>query len=284
MYILGIGADNGSDNYQYGLADVIRVARVDFTAPRVTVLSLPRDLWVEIPGISDHYGLTHGKLNQSYLYGGKGMGYYDGPGEGPGLLARTLDLNFGLRVDHYGAVNMYTFVRIIDALGGIDLYLPESVDGTSNDPWIEDMGYFPAGNHHFTGAEALRFSRIRIRSSDFNRADHQTMVLCALKEKLLTPAVVPKIPNIIASFYNAVLTDLSLEQIGQLACLLPHLNSENLLFASLPKELFKQSQVYSPQMKDNTFVLDADYDVIRQYVREFQAGAWPTQSKESSCP
>src|SRR3990170_7271863 len=198
MIILGIGADNRENNYLYGLADAIRVARVDFRVPSLSVLTLPRDLWVEIPGISDHYGITHGKLNQAYLYGNPGMGYYDGPGAGPGLLARTLELNYGLRPDHYGAVNMQTFVRLVDAVGGIDIVLEQAVDGRPVDEKTEDMGYFTAGQHHMNGETALRFSRIRKTDNAFRRDDRQTQVLCALKDKLLSPEVVTDIPGIIA--------------------------------------------------------------------------------------
>lgn len=282
-FLLGIGVDTEDDSYTYGLGDAIRVARVDFITPKVTVLSFPRDLWVEIPEISDHYGITHGKLNQSYFYGTPGMAYYDGPGGGAGLMARTLALNFGLRVDHYGAVNMSTFVRIVDALGGIDIYLPYDVDGT---PFFggEDMGYFTAGYHHFSGEEALRFSRIRRRYNDFTRADHQTMVLCALKEKLLSPAVLPKIPQIFAAFKDSVITDLSLEQSSQLACLLPHLSRENLIFTSFPEELFTPSWKKFPGSEQETFVMDADLEVLREYVSRFITGTWPDQPKEPSCP
>jgi anionic cell wall polymer biosynthesis LytR-Cps2A-Psr (LCP) family protein len=83
MNILAIGSDARGNHYLYGLADIIRLVRVDFVNARVTVLEVPRDLWVEIPEISDHYGITQGKLNQAYLYGNKGLAYYDGPGEGP---------------------------------------------------------------------------------------------------------------------------------------------------------------------------------------------------------
>jgi LCP family protein required for cell wall assembly len=282
MTVLGIGAD--SDDYDYGLADVIRIARVDFVTPKVSVLSMPRDLWVEIPDIAEHYNLTHGKLNQAYFYGGPGMGYYTGPGGGPGLLARTLDLNFGLRVDHYGAVNMDTFVKVVDAVGGIDLYLPNDVDGRPIDDRTEDMGYFTAGQHHFTGIQALRFSRIRKKYNDFTRMDNQNMVICALKAKLTNPAVLPKIPQIIAAFQGSVLTDLSLEQISQFACLLPHLKRENLLFTSLPEEILSPSRVYSPQQKNTTFVMKADYNVIRDYVKQFMNGTWPSQPDEPTCP
>ena len=283
MTILAIGADSGSD-YKYGLADVIRIARVDFVTPKISVLSMPRDLWVEIPGITEPYGITHGKLNQAYFYGGPGMGYYKGPGAGPGLLARTLDLNFGLRVDHYGAVNMQTFVKIVDAVGGIDIYLPNDVDGRPIDDKTEDMGYFSAGQQQFNGDQALRFARIRKKYNDFTRMDHQNMVICALKEKITRPAVLPKIPQIIAAFQGAVLTDLSLEQIGQLACLAPRLKRENILFTSLPEEILTPGRVYSPQQKNETFVMQADYEVIRDYTTRFMSGTWPSEPDEPTCP
>ena len=88
MTLLVVGSDERSEDYLYGLANSIRIVRIDFTAPKLMILDVPRDLWVEIPGIADHYGVTHGKLNQAYFFGNPGMGYYDGPGEGQGLLAR----------------------------------------------------------------------------------------------------------------------------------------------------------------------------------------------------
>ena len=200
MTVLALGVDSGGDNdYLYGLADVIKVVRIDFVTPKVTVMSLPRDLWVQIPGIEQH-GVTEGKLNQSYFYGTKGMGYYQGPGGAPGLMARTLQENFGLTVDHYGTVNMITFIRMIDAVGGIDLYLPTDVDGRPVDDKTEDMGYFYAGINHFNGDAALRFSRIRKTDTVFARMDRQTMVICALRDKLLKPSVLGDIPELIPGF------------------------------------------------------------------------------------
>lgn len=283
MTLLAVGADSGAD-YRYGLADVIRIARVDFLTPKVSVLSMPRDLWVEIPGISDHYDITHGKLNQAYFYGGPGMGYYDGPGDGPGLLARTLDLNFGLRVDHYGAVNMQTFVKIVDAVDGIDIYLPTDVDGRPIDDKTEDMGYFTAGQHHFNGDQALRFSRIRKKYNDFTRMSNQNMVLCALRDKILSASVLPKIPQIITAFQGSVLTDLSPEQLSQLACLAPKVGTENLLFTGLPQDILEPGRVYSPSLNAETFIMKADYAVLRDYLAQFMAGTWPTEPKEPSCP
>ncbi len=110
------------------------------------------------------------------------------------------------------------------------------------------------------------------------------MVLCALKAKITSPTVLPKIPKMIAAFQDSVLTDLSLEQLTQLACLAPHLKRENLLFTSLPEEILSPSRVYSPQQKNQVFVMDADFDVIRDYVSKFLAGTWPTEPDEPTCP
>jgi LCP family protein required for cell wall assembly len=272
MNILAIGSDARGNHYLYGLADIIRLVRVDFVNARVTVLEVPRDLWVEIPEISDHYGITQGKLNQAYLYGNKGLGYYDGPGEGPGLLARTLNLNFGARPDHYLAINMRTFEAVVDAVGGIDIYLPYEISVKSKD---NPKGFgIPPGQHEIDGETALWIARIR-QYHTFGRAENQNIVMCALRKKLLSPAVVPAIPKLVKDFRNYVQTDLSPEQINQLACLATQMKGTNVVFASFPMETFKGAKMYDPQLKATTSVLDADYNVLRDYINRFQQGTWP---------
>jgi LCP family protein required for cell wall assembly len=287
MYILGIGVDRESDDYLYGLADVIRVARVDFVTPKVTVLTIPRDLWVEFPDLIEKYADTvaHGKLNQAFLYGSPGMGYYQGPGEGPGLLARTIAFNYGLYVDHYGAVNFRAFERIIDALGGIDLYLDQDWDGTPVDENTEDMGYFEAGQHHMTGNEALRFARIRKRYSTMARNNNQTLVLCAVKDKVLSPSVVGSIPGLINSLIGEVQTDLTPAQLGQLACLLPKLTEDNLQFISFPEEMMVPGRKYDPMLGNTTFIWDIPQADIQDFLRDFENDAIPPDSDGGmSCP
>jgi len=272
MNILAIGSDARGDHYLYGLADVIRLVRVDFVNRRVSILEVPRDLWVQIPDIADHYNITQGKLNQAYLYGNKGLGYYDGPGEGPGLLARTLNLNFGAQPDHYLAVNMHTFEAIVDAVGGIDIYLPYeiSVRGPNNPKGFA----IPPGQHHIDGETALWVARIR-QYSTFSRAESQNIVMCALRKKLLSPAIVPAIPKLVRDFRRNVQTDLSPEQINQLACLAKQMKGTDVVFASFPMELFKNAKTYDPQLKTTTSTIDADFNILREYVARFQAGTWP---------
>ena len=272
MNILAIGSDARGNHYLYGLSDIMRLVRVDFVNARVAILEVPRDLWVEIPEISDHYNITHGKLNQAYLYGNKGLGYYDGSGEGPGLLARTLNLNFGARPDHYLAINMHTFEAIVDAIGGIDVYLPYEISVKSKE---NPKGFgIPPGQHHIDGETALWVARIR-QYSTFSRAENQNIVLCALRKKLLSPAVVPAIPKLVKDFERYVQTDLSPEQIGQLACLATQMNGTDVVFASFPMELFKNTKTFDPQLKTTTSTIDADFDVLRGYIARFQAGTWP---------
>ncbi|MEO8354518.1 MAG: LCP family protein [Chloroflexota bacterium] len=272
MNILAIGSDARGNHYLYGLADIMRLVRVDFVNARVSILEVPRDLWVEIPEISDHYNITQGKLNQAYLYGNKGLGYYDGPGQGPGLLARTLNLNFGAQPDHYIAVNMLTFEAIVDAIGGIDVYLPYEISVRSP---ANPKGFaIPPGQHTIDGETALWVARIR-QYSTFSRADNQNIVMCALRKKLLSPAVVPAIPKLVRDFQRYVQTDLSPEQINQLACLATQMKGTSVVFASFPMELFKNTKTFDPQLKTTTSTLDVDFTVLREYVDRFQQGTWP---------
>ena len=284
MTVLAVGADNRGDSYFYGLADIIRIVRVDFVTPRVTVFSLPRDLWVEIPDISDHYGITHGKLNQAYFYGTPGMGYYDDPAGAAGLLARTLEVNFGLRVDHYGVVNMRTFVRMVDALGGVDVDLPVDVDGRPTEDFPFDLGYYAAGQHHLNGEQALTLARIRHKYSDFFRVENQSRVICGLKDKISTPEIIPKLPQLISDLQDAVLTDLTPQQLAQLACLAPQLEPEDLLFTGLPQEILSTERVYSPGLQDETAALEADPQVVQDFADRFMAGSWPQVPDEPYCP
>lgn len=274
MNILVIGTDARGDNYTYGLADVIRLVRVDFVDPKVTVLEIPRDLWVEIPDIADDLeGQDHEKLNQAYLYGNRGFGYTDDPAQGPGLLARTLTLNFGTNIDHYAAVNMQTFVKLVNAVDGIDLTLPETVDGRTATDTNKRL-LFSKGTHHLDGTRALTLARIRIEGT-FARADNQNRVLCALRDKLTSPDVITKIPALIQSFQDAIQTDLSPAQLGQLACIGTQIQSGNIVFASFPAEHFTQSREYDPVFKKRVFIWDVDFDILRGYIAGFNEGTWP---------
>jgi len=267
MTVLAIGTDVRPGERRYGLTDVMRAIRVDFRGQRVTALEFPRDLWVKIPEIKANLKTDHQKLNTAYAYGS--------PDFGPSLLARTLDLNFGLNTDHYIVANMNVFAEVIDALGGLDVTIPAGgIDGRTSTDRSERL-VFPEGPQHLNGEQALTLARMR-NVSVFARAEHQNMVMCALRKKVENPRVILQLPGIISSFMNNVQTDLTPEQISQLACLGTQMPRSNILFTSFPRELFKSAEVYDPVLEQDVFIWDADFARLRSYVAEFQEGAWPS--------
>ena len=271
MFILLVGSDARQDSYRIGLADSMRLVRVDFVEPSIQVLAFPRDLYVEIPDIVGQNGITHGKLNQAFLYGNPGYDYYDGPGQGPGLLARTLEHNFGAQVDHYVAVNLQTFVRIIDTLGGIDIELPYIVDGRvrgSRDP----SRYFAAGEQHLDGYRAMLLARLR-PGGDLQRLEIQNLILLSLADQLLSPTTILKFPQLIESFEESLQTDLGPIELGQLLCLRNKIDTEKIDFLSFPEPLFKNERVRD-RVLGNTSILDADFEVLADYVKRFSEGSW----------
>ena len=265
-----LGTDSRADSYYAGLADSIRLVRVDFVDPGIMILPFQRDLYVEIPGIEEH-GITHGKLNQAYTYGTPAFGYYDAPNQGLGLMELAMEHNFGVHVDNGVVINMQSFVRIIDTLGGIDVYLPYTIDGRvkgSSDPDL----YFEAGYHHLNGRQAQVLARLR-PNGDIERTNVQTIILQALVARLLSPAILPELPDLINNFQNSVYTDLDPVKITQLTCLATKLDPQKIEYHSFPEELFQGTRVQDPVL-GYTFVWDVDFDVLRSYVASFIDGTW----------
>lgn len=264
MTVLAIGTDVRPGEHRSGLTDFMRAVRVDFQRQRVTTLEFPRDLWVQIPGIEYNQ-----KLNTVYAYGS--------PEHGPSLLASTLDLNFGLKVNHYIVANMNIFAEVVDALGGLDVIIPPGgIDGrTSTDRSARLV--FPEGPQHLNGEQALTLARLR-NVSVFARAENQNMVMCALRKKIERPETILQLPAIINSFMTNIQTDLTPEQISQLACLGTQMPRSNIMFASFPRKLFLSAEVYDLLHQQDVFIWEANFGTLRGYVSDFQAGTWPVSS------
>ncbi|WP_229864285.1 LCP family protein [Streptomyces djakartensis] len=144
-----------------------------------TMVSLPRDSWVTIPSYVDpDTGKSHraakNKLNAAYSLGG------------PGMLVRTVELNTGLRVDHYAEIGFGGFVGVVDAVGGVDM----CVDRNIRDP--KSGLDLKKGCHNLTGTQALAFVRQRHQEADgdLGRSRNQRKFLSALARKTATPGVV----------------------------------------------------------------------------------------------
>lgn len=260
--VLAIGTDVRPGEHRSGLTDVMRAIRVDFMQQRVTMLEFPRDLWVQIPGMDNKQ-----KLNTAYAYGN--------PEHGPSLLAQTLKQNFGLNVDHYIVANMTVFAEVVDELGGLDLVIPSGgIDGRTSTDRSERL-VFPEGPQHLNGQQALTLARLRNKGV-FTRAKYQNLVMCALRKKIESPEVIIRLPVIINSFMDNIQTDLTPEQISQLACLGTQMPRSNIIFAEFPRELFRSAEVRDPVLKLDVSIWEANFNTLRSYVSDFQEGTWPS--------
>ena len=268
MTILAIGADTQTTGFVRGLADVIRVVRVDFVTPSITMLTVPRDLWLPLPGLEDYgpqlqdffgipldengeeisYPAHSGRINVAYFYGN----LYGLPGSGPGILAQALYYQLGIPVDHYIAVNMGTLAEIIDAVGGVNV----EVTLPTND--------IPAGTYYMSGEEALRYARSRKDDNDWYRSERQNDVLGALRDKALQPSTLASIPAIYDAFENDILTDLSKAQITTLTCLLNNVEREAITTYTIGPDMV--TQTYTSK---GAFALLPDYEKISVVVETF---------------
>jgi polyisoprenyl-teichoic acid--peptidoglycan teichoic acid transferase len=203
--ILLMGIDSRPGETDPARTDVMMVVSVDPLTKRVAMLSIPRDLWVPIPGFGEN------RINTAYFDGeAKKL-----PGGGPALAEKTIQYNFGVHINYYIVVNFGGFKKGVDALGGVTIDVPHDI----NDPSFPDDVYgfkglvITKGVHHFNGQEALDYARTRHQDSDFGRMRRQQQVLVAVKEQALTAETLLKIPALWAARDNAVWTDLTLDKI-----------------------------------------------------------------------
>ncbi len=214
--IMVVGSDAVKDTYEEGRADAIRIFKVNYQASRITVLALPRDLWIPIPGL-EAQNIYEGRINAAYAYGE----LYKLPGGGASELAATMEENFDLKIDHYVVVNFHAFARGVDAIGGVDITLSRDVDGR-----LQGMPYFKAGPQHWDGATALSFVRIRYPDNDFYRIERQSSLMLAIRRKVLSPEILPAAPDLIDTLRQAVLTDMTAAQLASLLCVVQHTPEE----------------------------------------------------------
>ena len=199
LNVLLLGSDR-RPNDPVWRTDVMMIAFLDTANGRAAVLSLPRDLYVNIP--------TRGwdRLNITDFWGE----YTKYQGGGPGLMKRVVAENFGIRIDKFARVDFEGFKKIIDTLGGIEVNVPCALE----DDFIDarsPTGFrhfaVDAGVQHMDGETALMFVRQRHGSGDVSRAQRQQRVVYALREKILSPNIVPKIPALYQQLQDAVQTD-----------------------------------------------------------------------------
>ena len=252
-----VGIDYRGNDYLYGLADVIRIARVDFTNMTINMVALPRDMMVDAPaGLFKEENPI--KINQGYLLGSPGWIGSNDTGTGANSLAQVLQYNFGVTPDHYVVVNFNAVRNFIDGIGGIEVTLPQEV--YDPDP---SLGYFPSGTQVLDGERALDLMRIRTNYGDGFRVGNQSLIIKAVIQKFLRPENIVKVPDLVSEFHGAFLTDLSPEQISTLGvCFLQNFELENYKSTQIPESMLLQDLEYIPSNFGSSFVYRWDQSVV----------------------
>ena len=226
LTILLMGMDSDSGNIsQPNHTDSMMLVSIDPVSKAVVLLSIPRDLWVTIPGYGD------AKITEAN-FDGDAFGY---PGGGPALAVKTVEQNVGLHVDHYVRIDFTAFETFIDAIGGIDVNVPETID----DPTYPDNnnGYDPfylaAGPQHLNGHDALRYARTRHSGQgDLDRARRQQQVILAVRNRVLNlhllPSLLAKAPLLYQALINDIKMDLTLNEVLSLAVLSQQIPTQNI--------------------------------------------------------
>jgi LCP family protein required for cell wall assembly len=206
--------------------DTMVVVMVRPKTGEVSLLSLPRDLWVFIPGND------YDRLNTAYL-----KGQMEGwAGGGPGLLKDTIAYNFGIPIDYTAMVDFNGFRSIVDTLGGVDVpvacaYTDWRLIDPTYDPENENNWYLYTagpGMLHMDGDLALWYARSRKRSSDFDRGRRQQEVLRAIYQKGLQSDILKEVPQLYNDFSSTVTSDISLTDLLKLAPLALHLTNADI--------------------------------------------------------
>src|SRR5262249_25002329 len=223
VLVVGLDRRPGETGLAYR-TDTMMLVSLDPASHSLGILSIPRDLYVDVPGYNDLQ-----RVNSPMVLGELGQ-----PGYGPELMMQTVQYNLGIRVHDYVAIDFNTFISVIDAIGGVDINVPYTI----SDPQYPDMyyGYDPfyirAGLQHLDGKTALKYARTRHGDNDFQRAQRQQQVLYAIRDKVLKLDMLPQLiiqaPTLWNDVSTGVSTGLTFDQIIQLVLYLKDIPSENI--------------------------------------------------------
>ncbi len=205
--ILLLGTDQRG-NASIWRTDVIILLTINQTEKTVGMLTIPRDLYVNIPSVGKQ------RINTADFYGK----YYDYPGGGPNLIKTTVEQNLGIRVHYYVRGGFDAFRKAIDILGGVEVDVDCPLYEAA---FYDDKGggvlNFQPGVQTMDGVTALRYARSRYTTSDYDRGRRQRKVILAMWDKATSLNLLPKWPQLYQEMSASIQTDLSPTEMAALA-------------------------------------------------------------------
>ena len=208
--VLIMGIDARSPDVRAPLTDTMILFTIDPVSNTAGMISIPRDLWVKIPGSE------YGKINTAYSIGES----FQLPGGGPGLAVRTVEDLLGVPIQYYAQINFDAFVSFIDNIDGVKVTIPERIQldivNTDRSYWLDP------GTYTLPGDLALAYVRNRSTSGgDFDRAQRQQQVIMSIRDRVLSfnmmPTLIAKAPQLYADLSSGIRTNLTLDQALSLA-------------------------------------------------------------------
>lgn len=280
-----VGIDRRSRSEDSFLTDTIIIASFNHKTQKSTLLSLPRDLWVEIPGFN---GLPkqYSKINSAHALGDQ----FDYPGGGMQLLSDILEEILGIPIHYYARIDFEGFEKGIDAVGGIEIFVDTAFDdymypraGYEDFPWEErfEHVHFDEGLQHMDGEMALKFARSRHalgpEGTDFARARRQQKVLLAVKNKVLSTETLldfGKLRELYFALTENVAANVEVAELPLFFNLTQNLQTQKIETFVLDGNDGPGGVLYSPQDIENyggAWVLlpkAGDFSKVQKFVRE----------------
>lgn len=228
ILFLGYGGPGHGGPY---LTDSMLLLSIKPVSQTAVMISIPRDLVVPIPALPANGTIT-ARINLAYAIGVDRQSFpnvrasWTGATGGGDLAAATVANVTGQPVDYWVAVDFKAFREVVDAVGGIDLTIPEPLD----DPYFpagESTAYthihFDAGPQHLNGERALEYARSRQTTSDFDRSRRQRLILLAIQHRIDNLGSLPKLVGLVSALRDSVRTNLRPVELRQLAHTLGHI-------------------------------------------------------------
>jgi LCP family protein required for cell wall assembly len=264
--ILLLGIDQREGETGPFRTDTMILVGIDPATNAISMLSIPRDLWVRIPGYGENRINTAHSTGDAESY----------PGGGVALAKKTVAQNLGVPVHYYVRINFSGFEQLIDAIGGLDINVVTAIHDETYP--TEDYGTMvldiPAGLQHMDGAAVLRYARSRHGTGDFDRMDRQQAVIRAALDKVLGLDIpITRWPKLVELAGDSVKTDLTLDEIRELAPLAKDLNT-----STIQSGVIDDSMTISSTTPQGAMVEVPDWEKINPLVEQL----FPTAAAAAS--
>lgn len=223
ILLLGLDYRDWSEGKDYSRSDTMILLTLDPFTKSAGILSIPRDLWVAIPGYQ------HGKINTAYYLGEA----HKLPEGGPGLAVDTVEKFLGVPINYYAQIDFSAFVKFIDEIGGVKIDVPEEITVDLLGSGSATKKKLKPGVQVLPGEWALAYARARYTSGgDFDRASRQQQVILAIRDRILSfdllPQLIAKAPTLYQELASGIHTNLPLDDALKLSALASQVSKENI--------------------------------------------------------